>query len=253
MLKKVFRIASQLLLLFLFIFIGHWVYVRLLEDPYFQVREIETIGCQKIGQDTLRSLAIKETMPNLFAVKLREIAKPLESHPWVDHVAVRKVFPSKLSIQIEERKPIAILQLENLYYIDAKGVIFSLVGDGDGYNYPFLTGLSRQALDRDPEEAKDLIMKALDLLRMSERDEGSPLREISEIYMEKAFGIECFTKAEGIGVRMGLDDFSEKLKRLSFIWSDLQKRGLLPMSIDCRDPGQIVVKKFSDEKEAGRR
>ena len=49
---------------------------------------------------------------------------------------MRKVFPNKVKIQIEERRPIAILQLEELYYIDAKGVIFSPVRDGDGYNFP---------------------------------------------------------------------------------------------------------------------
>jgi cell division protein FtsQ len=253
MLRKAVRVASQLLILFLFVLIGHWVYARLLEDPHFQVREIETVGCQKIGQEILRSLATKETMPNLFSVKIEEIAKPLESHPWVDHVVVRKVFPSKIFIQIEERKPIAILQLENLYYIDAKGVIFSSVGDGDGYNYPFLTGLSRQAMERDPEGAKDLIMKALDLLRISGREEASPLSEISEVHMERPFGIECFTKAEGVGVRMGLNDFNEKLKRLAIIWSDLQKRGLSPMSIDCSDLKRMVVMKRSKERESGRR
>ena len=182
-------------------------------------------------------------MPNLFTVSLGEVAKRLESHPWIDHIRVRKVFPNKILIQVEERKPIAILRLEELYYVDTQGVIFSPVGERDEYNYPFLTGLTRQILEKDPVEAKHLITKALELLRIADREKVPPLEEISEIHMEKIFGIQCFTKTEGLEVRMGCEQFGEKLKRLSFIWSDLRKRGFSTISIDCSDLKRMVVKR----------
>lgn len=243
-LKKVIRVAFQLLLISFFLFISHRLYLHLLEDPYFQVREIEVKGCRKLAEKTLLSFAKIEGMPNLFTVRLREIAKRLETHPWIEQVKVRKVFPNKISIQIEERKPIAILQLGEPYYIDKKGVIFSPVGDKDEYNYPFLTGLTRQNLEKDPMVTKSLIMKALEFLRIADKEKVSPLEEISEIHMEKTFGIQCFTQTEGVEVRMGWDQFGEKLKRLSLIWSDLQKRGISVNSIDCSDLRRMVVKKI---------
>ncbi|OGP86913.1 MAG: hypothetical protein A2156_14265 [Deltaproteobacteria bacterium RBG_16_48_10] len=243
-LKKVIRVAFQLLLISFFLFISHRLYLHLLEDPYFQVREVEVKGCRKLAEKTLLSFAKIEGMPNLFTVRLREIAKRLETHPWIEQVKVRKVFPNKISIQIEERKPIAILQLGEPYYIDKKGVIFSPVGDKDEYNYPFLTGLTRQNLEKDPMVTKSLIMKALEFLRIVDKEKVSPLEEISEIHMEKTFGIQCFTQTEGVEVRMGWDQFGEKLKRLSLIWSDLQKRGISVNSIDCSDLKRMVVKKI---------
>jgi len=252
-LKKTIRIAFHFLLLCFFLFAGHWVYVHLLEDPFFRVREVEVKGCQKITQETILSLIQMERMPNLFTIKLKDVAKRVESHPWIDHVVVKKIFPNKVLIQIEERKPIAILQLEELYYIDGKGMIFSPAEDGDGYNYPFLTGLTRQALERDPTETKGLVMKALELLRTVEKEKVSPLEEISEIHMEKTFGIYCFTQTEGIEVRMGWDHFGEKLRRLSILWSDLQKRGIFTVSIDCSDLQRMVVKKIPQKQVKGRR
>ncbi len=237
------RVAVQLLLLSFFLFISHWLYVHLLEDPFFQVREIEVEGCGKIRQEAIHSLILIEGMPNLFTVKLEEIAKGVEKHPWIDHLVMRKVFPNKIKVQIEERKPIAILQLEELYYIDAKGVIFSPVREGDGYNFPFLTGLTRQALDKDPETSKELLMRALELLRIAEREKVSPLKEVSEIHMSRSFGMDCYTRANGLEVKMGKDSFHEKVGKLSIIWSDLQRRGLSAMSIDCSDLNRIVVKK----------
>ena len=241
--KKVIRMAFQLLLLSFFLLIVHWVYVHLLGDPYFRVREVEVEGGQKVTKETLLSLAAVEGMPNLFSVNLKEVVRGLESHPWIDQVRVRKVFPNKILIQIEEKKPMAIIQLEELYYIDIKGEIFSPVRNRDEYNYPYLTGLTRQGLEKDPAEAKGLIMKALELLRMIDQEKVLPLKEISEIHMEKTFGIQCFTKTEGVEVKMGWENFGEKLRRLFLISSDLRKRGFSAVSIDCSDLKRIVVQK----------
>jgi len=240
--KKAIRVALQLLLVSFFLFIGHWVYVHLLSDSYFRVREVEVEGSRKIPKETLVSLAVMEGMPNLFSVKLKEVVKRLESHPWIEQVRVRKVFPHKIVIQVEERKPMAIIQLEELYYIDTQGEIFTRVGDRDEYNYPYVTGVTRRAFEKDPVEAKHLITKALELLRIVSQEKVPPLGEISEIHMEKAFGIHCFTKTEGVEVKMGWEDFEEKLKRLSLIWSDLRKRGFSAVSIDCSDVTRMVVK-----------
>jgi cell division protein FtsQ len=240
--KKAIRVAFQLLLLSFFLFIGHRVYAHLLSDPYFRVREVEVEGGRKIPKEILLSLTVMEGMPNLFSVKLKEVVKRLESHPWIEQVRVRKVFPHKIVIQVVERKPMAIIQLEELYYIDTQGEIFTPVGDRDEYNYPYVTGLSRRVLEKDPVEAKRLITKALELLRIVSQEKVPPLEEISEIHMEKAFGIHCFTKAEGVEVKMGWEDFEEKLKRLPLIWSDLRKRGFSAVSIDCSDLKRMVVK-----------
>jgi cell division protein FtsQ len=242
--KKTIRMAFQLLLVSFFLFIGHWVYVHLLGDPFFRVRVVEVEGNQKITKETLLSLTMLEGAPNLFSVNLEEMVERIESHPWIESVTVRKVFPNKILVQIEERKPMAIIQLEELYYIDGKGEIFSPVGDKDEYNYPYLTGLTRATLEKDPAEATRLISKALELLRIVDREKIPPLEDISEIHLEKVFGIYCFTKSEGVEVKLGWEDFGEKLKRLSLIWSDLRKRGFSISSIDCSHLERMVVKKI---------
>jgi len=241
--KKTVRVTFQLLLLSLFLLLGHWAYVHLLGDSYFRVREIAVEGGRKIPKETLLSLTVMEGMPNLFSVRLKEVVKRLESHPWIEQVQVRKVFPDKILIQVDERKPMAIVQLDELYYVDTQGEIFSPVRDRDEYNYPYLTGLSRRVLEKDPEEAKRLIAKALEFLRIVGQEKMPPLGEISEIHMEAVFGIRCFTKVEGVEIRMGWEDFGEKLRRLSLIWADLRRRGLSAASIDCSDLKRMVVRK----------
>lgn len=252
-LGRAVRTASTVLFFVLLFFAGHHLYVRLLEDPFFEVKKVEIEGCQRIPEKTVLSLAGIEGMSNLFTLSLKEVSDRVEVHPWVEVVRVRKVFPDGVRIRIEERRPMAILQLDEPYYIDSKGVIFSKVGDRDQYDFPFLTGLSQGGFDKNPAEAKHLINKALELLKISDQQKIPPLDEISEIRMEKAFGIRCFTKAEGVEVRMGWDSFGEKLKRLSLVWSDLQKRGIFAESIDCSDLKRMVVKKISTQTKYERR
>ena len=243
LLKRSMAVAFQLLLLSFFLFTGHWIYVHLLEDSYFRAREVEIEGCRKIRPEAIRSLIMIEGMPNLFTVKLEEVAGPVEAHPWVDQVVVRKVFPNTIRVQIEERKPVAIVQLERLYYIDAKGVIFSPVGEGDGYNFPFVTGLTREALEKDSESSRELLVGALELVRMTEAEKRPPLGEISEIHLSSTFGVQCYARAGGLEVRMGKDSFAEKVRRLSVVWSDIRRKGLSVTCIDCRDVDRIVVTK----------
>jgi cell division septal protein FtsQ len=252
-LKRGLRAAFRVLLLVLFLLAGHGVYTYLLEAPLFQVREVEVVGYRRVPKQTLLSLVPMEEMTNLFAVRLKKIAQCFESHPWIDQVRIRKVFPQKIWIQVEERRPVAILQLEELYYIDSQGVIFSPAGEGDGYNYPFLTGLTRQLMDKEAEMTRLLMMKALELLRVADKEKENPLRDISEIHLEKGYGLRCFTQQGGLEVEMGWDGFAEKLRRLAFVCSDLQKRGLSATAIDCRDSNRLVVRKSSTRMEAKRR
>ena len=252
-LKKAIQVSSALLVLSFLAFFGHQAYTQLLANPSFRVRDIQIQGYSKIAKESLLSLASLDGMPNLFTVRVKDIGKRLESHPWIEAVGVRKVFPNRIMIDVQERKPIAIIQLEDLYYIDAKGVIFARVGDRDRYNYPIVTGLNREALDREPEETKQSITKAMELLWMTEKERIAPLDDISEIHLEKIFGIQCFTKAGGVRVDMGWDDFGEKLKRVSMVWADLQKRKISAVSIDCSDPNRVVVKKAPDKNGSKRR
>ncbi len=248
-LRRTMRMALLLLFLFLSLFAIHRVYIHLLENQFFRVRQIEVEGNRRVSREAILSLARMEEMSNLFTVKLAEVAGRIGSHPWIEQVRVSKVFPKTMVIRVEERKPIAILQLEDLYYIDAKGWVFSTVGEKDRYDYPFLTGLTRQSLERDRKEADHLIAKALELLWTVEKEKAPPLDQISEIHMERTYGIDCFTQGEGVEVRMGWEQFGEKVRRLPLIWADLRNRGISAASIDCRDVKRMVVKVSPQRKD----
>ncbi|MCX8117194.1 MAG: FtsQ-type POTRA domain-containing protein [Desulfobacterota bacterium] len=244
-LKKTLHFTLLLLGVHALFFAGYQTYAYLMKDSWFRVRAVEVRGCRTISEQTVVSLARLEGNANLFRLRLKEMAQRIEAHPWVEGVRVKKIFPDRLSIDIEERRPVAILQLEEPYYIDAKGVIFSRASDRDQYDYPFLTGLNRQDLEKEPDRSKFLIAKALDCLMAVDRVKALPFGKISEVRMEKDLGISCVTAVEGVEVRVGWDHYEEKLRRGALIWEDLKQRGIGARAIDCRDLRRMVAKKVT--------
>jgi cell division protein FtsQ len=243
---KVFlKISFQILLFLLFSFLCHELYIQVLEDPYFSIKEIEVKGCKRLQPDTIISLAKIEGIPNIFSFKLHNVAERIALNPWIENLEIRKIFPDKIFIQIEEKKPIAIIHLEKFYYIDSKGIIFAPVTEGDRYNYPILTGIPSERTEDGRLLAEDLVIKGIEFLRIVEQNKLPPVEEISEIYIDKDFGIHLVSMNDGVEVRIGWDHFEEKLKRLSIIWIDLKKRGYLPLFIDCSDLKRMVVKKVN--------
>lgn len=245
LLGKASRGALSLLILSLLIYGGHRLSDHLREDAVFALKEVEFQGHRRLTEEQLLGLLRVGHRSDLLTVELGEISKRLQAHPWIEEVRVDKVFPHKLSVRIVERSPIAILQMEDPYYVDSRGVIFAPVGERDGLDYPFITGLGRGALEQEPEESKRLIAKALELLSALRQWRTFLLQEASEIHVEKTYGLRFFTKDEGIEVRMGWDRYGEKLRRLSIVCSDLRKKGIKPLFIDCSDLQRMVVKRAS--------
>ncbi len=242
--KGIIKVLFQLLLILLFLFFSHEVYVSTMEDPFFSIKEIDVKGCRRLSPDMIISMARMGDMPNIFTLNLNDIAKRLELNPWIENVDIRKIFPDRVVIQIEERRPVAIVHLEKFYYIDSNGVIFSPVNEMDKFNLPILTGVRVDSLENGKILTEDLAIKAIEFLRVIERKKIAPIEEISEIHIDKHFGIHCISLNEGIEIRMGWDNFEEKLKRLSIIWSDIKRRGISAIFIDCSDLRRMIVKKI---------
>ena len=73
---------------------------------------------------------------------LYEIGTVLESHPYVKVARISKRYPTKIKVEIVERKPIAILQIEPMVLLDKEGVVLPNVGNLNNYNLPIMTNFN---------------------------------------------------------------------------------------------------------------
>ena len=242
LLKRLFKATILVLTVAVVAFLWRVVYGYMKETPLLTLNEITVEGCQKTSEKDILSMTQLDRQRNMLSIDLATLRSKVEANPWIERAEIRRIFPDRIFIKITERKPVAIILLDHLYYIDGQGVIFTRVPKGHQIDHPILTGLHRDDFKAHPDEAWGLVFKALRLIRLIEGREVLSQKEISEIHMDKAFGISIYTNNGAIEIKLGLDRYEAKWKRLERVWEHLRKRPLKPVYIDCNYEKRVIVK-----------
>jgi cell division septal protein FtsQ len=209
-----------------------------LESPYFSVREIQVRGGEKFGGDEIVTMAGLKHGMNMWRIEPATIEKKVAKHPWVRRVIVRREFPRRVVIEIEERTPKAIVAMGKLYYVDSDGVVFKEVGAGESVQFPLLTGLRVEELgNRDPLVRR----KIQDAVRLSDLM-AKDSHTISEVHFEAADRVVLYTTAYPLALHMGWGDWEDKVQRVDRVlklWKGHEER---LMTLDASFGDQIVAR-----------
>ncbi len=215
-----------------------FTYNFIVVSPYFQLRETVVKGAERISREEILNLAEIKPDQNILTVNLKTMARKIQGNVWIKDVSIKRDLPNKLIIEVRERKPIALLKKDDaFYYIERDGVVFTKLGKDQRTDLPILTGFCRQG-----EDNRDRIRKSIDLLEyLSGYEEIPGLKNVSEIYDDRVFGLSLFTES-GMCLLLGFDDFEKKLQRLKPVLADLgrrETRGFL--IIDLNNPHKVTV------------
>jgi cell division septal protein FtsQ len=244
LLKKLVRVTSAVVVVSLVVLISFELYEFTGKTTFLSLDRIDVAGINKLTRDEILSAAAVKTGDDLLGMKLVSMGEQLSKNPWVASVRVRRNFPHSLAIDIVERQPVGVVSMGYLYYLDNRGDIFKPLQEGDSLDFPVITGLAEDDLIHDPAGAKETLQVVLSLLEELKKERsGIALADISELHYDKGFGYTLFTMDKGLPIRLGTEDFSEKLDRLAKIYSQLQPQmpGLEYIDLDYSD--RIVVKK----------
>jgi cell division protein FtsQ len=187
-------------------------YSWLTRSPLFTVRTVDMNRCTNVSLEEVWAIVRGNGSGILWSVPSKEIARRLSAHPWVRSVSVRKSFPDSLVVRIRERLPVAIVNLDALYYLDEEGRPFKRLTAYDPKNLAIVTGFSREELLRkDPVTLRNL-QKTLDLLRSVEA--GSLRQNVSEIHFDAQDGYTVVTRDTGLQLKVGTMDVKEATRRI---------------------------------------
>jgi hypothetical protein len=206
----------------------------LLDHSYFSVHEITVKGGERIGGSEIVAMAGLSHGMNLWKIDSRAIERNIARHPWVKRVSVRREFPHRVVVVVEERVPRAIAVLDRLYYVDEEGKIFKEVKPGEKVDLPFLTGLSARAAGR-----RDLAERIQEALELHELLAGRSL-PVSEIRFSEA-GLTVYPVGFAVPLRMGWGRWHEKLDRFEQVRQEWKSRLHAVAAFDLSFRQQIVV------------
>jgi cell division protein FtsQ len=206
-----------------------------LNHSYFAVREIKVSSGQRIGGSEIVAMAGLSHGMNLWRVDTQKIAREISRHPWVKRVEVRREFPHRVVIQVEERTAKAILVLGKSYYIDEDGNVFQQMTEGERPDLPLLSGLDRQELSyySTPEKIQAALSLSDQLGRRS--------LPVSELQFTTG-GLVLYLASYPIVLSMGWGDWKEKLAKFDRIWAEWKGKESYLVSMNLSFHNQVVLR-----------
>ena len=205
----------------------------------FSVREIKVKGGEKVGGSGIVAMAGLSHGVSIWRVDPEAIEKKVAQHPWVRRVLVRREFPRRVVIEVEEREAKAITVLGRLYYVDRDGFIFKAVEEGEKSDLPLLTGLQQEDLRIPTSYAtRQTIQEALRLIELAGKE---PL-SLSEIHFLPQGGLIAYPVGYRVALYTGTGNWEDKLKRLDRVlalWKGKENR-LAVLDLSFHD--QVVAR-----------
>ncbi len=212
---------------------------RLLLASQLELDKIEVEGCFRTDpQQIIKAAAVPPETPML-DLRLKDISQRVEALPWVRSCAVRRVLPDKLSLQVVERNPIALIRLDKLYYVDEDGTPFKQPAPGEALDYPVVTGW--EADEWKQGKRKDLIDEALWFIREVRNQPSLSKEGVSEIQCNEIGDLTIFMVQGGAMVHMHGGDMELKVRRLEEVCKSVATKRLPVQYILYESPDRIVV------------
>lgn len=125
-----------------------------LRSPYFRVQSVEVRDLARDAPVSPEALVRLANVPidrvNLFRVDLKDVSRRIQAHPWVKEARVSKRLPNVLELNVEFRKPVALLLTPAgvLQYVDKQGVVFSELTLKFDHDLPLIDGVMPQETDK---------------------------------------------------------------------------------------------------------
>jgi cell division protein FtsQ len=218
-----------------------YAYSYVMSSAYFEIRETSVRGLKELTEKDILTLAAVKSRQNLLAVNTDLLARRISANPWVKNIYVGRELPGRLVLEVRERIPVALIkQASNFYLMDSEGIIFKKMGKGDEVDLPILTGFRGEE-----KEKAGLLPGIFDLLKkISASGRYGYLGSISEVHVNEVFGVALLTDT-GIYLKLGRDDYENKLKQLNVVMADLEKRGLGKgyLCVDLCDIKKITIQR----------
>lgn len=112
--------------LVLFVIIALSLYLFVFKTDYFNIKTIEVLGNNKLDYDKIIKASLCRKGENIFKVDIGSGEDSLLRLPYIKSCRIKRSFPNKITIEIDEREEKAVLSYNNYFaYIDEEGYILS--------------------------------------------------------------------------------------------------------------------------------
>jgi cell division septal protein FtsQ len=215
-------------------------------SSYFAIKRITVNKTALIREAYLDSICRSLLLGRSMLSGLGEEKNAIAAEPLVKEVHFSRHFPDCLIVQVEERKPVALVNVGELVPVDMEGIVLPLPDSLISRELPILTPRTPSlASDEEYSNRVRLNREGLRLLEaVLEFRQLAPemLPLLSEFTLDEQGKITLVTLDDGIKVVMGKWVRKENIRYLQWMLSQLAGRADKPVLIDLSFEGQIILK-----------
>ncbi len=235
---KIFKAASALLGICA-VLLGGWLISR---SRIFALADVEVHGNRYLSERNLVELMGVEYGENLISLPSDEVADMLSESKWIKSVSLRKEYPNRLCVWIEEAVPQALLQVKrDVYFVDGEGNVLEKIENAPVQFLPVIVSDSA----RNPSTFREAVNLAGIIKTKGLSTEKNRI-EITGV--EK--GPENLTmNIDGLTAKVGQGEYEEKLRRLFELSDEIKRRHVNVKYVDLRFSNSVIVKPFKEALE----
>lgn len=237
------RIATIVLFWLLSFAVLYCIYLVIFVQPYFEVKKIEVQGdLSRLSPEIVRQLARIEGSANLFGTSVSKVKENILKNKWVKEIAVRRELPNVLKIYVKEFRPVAIANLDRLYFVDEEGTLFKEVEAGDPKDYPVFSGFELLGNDLNYAATVKHLKEFLNVKRIYENERVGEALGLSEIHYDPRNGYTIITYQPAVVIRTGYSGFREKLSKLEAVLPVITRHANRIQYVDVNYERKVIVK-----------
>ena len=226
-------------------------YRFLTTNERFAITTIEIRGEQHLSEDAIRAHLPVHLGDNVFSANLGQLADAARTLPWIRSAEARRVLPHTIVIELREHEAVAVVELGELYLVDAQGRPFkrAALEAGDGAGLPVITGLPREAYEAAPEATAQTIVAALGALATWRSDPTRPA--IGELHLDAQNALTLRTYERATAIQLGTigPELPARMQTFDAAWAELSEPERLrarAIHVDARID-QVTVALTSNE------
>jgi POTRA domain-containing FtsQ-type protein len=123
-------------------------YSRVMASERLKVGKVEVRGGHFLSEGEVRELLGPAVGENILGLDIDALKSRLRASPWVADATVSRTLPDTLRVEIRERVPLALAEMDRLYLMDGDGALIDIYGPRTAaFDLPIVRGLA--ALDAD--------------------------------------------------------------------------------------------------------
>lgn len=223
------------------VFMGLYQYSH--DRGLYEIRNVVLQGFYNLDKNEVLALINSSFPRNLMEIDLEMLRQRVEKYNWVKSVIIRKVYPDKLHIKIEERVPAGIARIDKLWLFDENGIFLDEYRPASHQiDLPVLVGLQDGTSGTAQDDNMEKIRRYLGFLKDIDAGERRLSKDLSEIDLTDLTNLVILPLDGVPRVLLGQENLNQRLNRyFQIIGRAVQENGPVA-EVDMRYDDKVIVR-----------